>query len=169
MKLKMIALSSALLIAGAGMGFAQTATTPSTSTPPAARSTAPMATPPARTAPMAATTSPTAKQSASLTTADAQKLGNAWRASKVKGSSVYNDKNEKVGSIDDLIIDRNDHVVYAVLSVGGFLGMGNHLVAVPYDQLVINADNKGKVDKVIMRGATKDSLKAMPEFKYQNA
>jgi len=168
MKLKMIALSSALVIAGAGMGFAQTATTPPATNAPAAR-TAPMAAPPARTAPMAATTSPTAKQSASLSSADAQKLGNAWRASKVKGSSVYNDKNEKVGSIDDLIIDRNDHVVYAVLSVGGFLGMGNHLVAVPYDQLVINADNKGKVDKVIMRGATKDSLKAMPEFKYQNA
>jgi sporulation protein YlmC with PRC-barrel domain len=158
MNLKMIALSSTLLIAGAGMGFAQTATNPPVANPPAAR-TAPMAT---------TTTSPTAKQSAALTTADAQKLGNAWRASKVKGSSVYNDKNEKVGSIDDLIIDRNDHVVYAVLSVGGFLGMGNHLVAVPYDQLVINADNKGKVDKVIMRGATKDSLKAMPEFKYQN-
>jgi sporulation protein YlmC with PRC-barrel domain len=157
MNLKMIALSSTLLIAGAGMGFAQTATNPPVANPPAAR-----------TAPMATTTSPTIKQSAALTTADSQKLGNAWRASKVKGSSVYNDQNQKVGSIDDLIIDRNDHVVYAVLSVGGFLGMGNHLVAVPYDQLVINADNKGKVDKVIMRGATKDSLKAMPEFKYQN-
>jgi sporulation protein YlmC with PRC-barrel domain len=161
MKMKMIALSSALLIAGAGMGFAQTATNPpaNTANPPAAR-TAPMAT--------TTTASPTTKQSASLTSADTQKLGNAWRASKVNGASVYNDQNQKVGSIDDLIIDRNDHVVYAVLSVGGFLGMGNHLVAVPYDQLVINSDNKGKVDKVIMRGATKDSLKAMPEFKYQN-
>jgi sporulation protein YlmC with PRC-barrel domain len=160
MNLKMIALSSTLLIAGAGLGVAQTTTNPpaNTANPPAAR-----------TAPMATTTSPTAKQSASLTSADTQKLGNAWRASKVNGASVYNDKNEKVGSVDDLIIDRNDHVVYAVLSVGGFLGMGNHLVAIPYDQLVINADNKGKVDKVIMRGATKDSLKAMPEFKYSNA
>lgn len=160
MKLKMIALSSALLIAGAGLGFAQTTTNPpaNSANPPAAR-----------TAPMATTTSPTAKQSAALTSADTQKLGNAWRASKVNGASVYNDQNQKVGSIDDLIIDRNDHIVYAVLSVGGFLGMGNHLVAVPYDQLVINSDNKGKVDKVIMRGATKESLKAMPEFKYQNA
>lgn len=161
MKLKMIAMSSALLIAGAGIGFAQTTTNPpaTSANPPAAR-----------TAPMATTNpSPTAKQSASLSSADTQKLGNAWRASKVNGASVYNDKNEKVGSVDDLIIDRNDHVVYAVLSVGGFLGMGNHLVAVPYDQLVINTDNKGKVDKVVMRGATKDSLKAMPEFKYSNA
>jgi hypothetical protein len=160
MKLKMIALSSALLIAGAAMGFAQTATNPpaNTANPPAMRP-----------APMATTASPTARQSAALTSADTQKLGNAWRASKVNGASVYNDQNQRVGSIDDLIIDRNDHVVYAVLSVGGFLGMGNHLVAVPYDQLVINTDNKGKVDKVIMRGATKESLKAMPEFKYQNA
>ena len=160
MTMKMIALSSALLIAGAGLGFAQTATNPPANgaNPPAPR-TAPMAT---------TTTSPLAKQSAALTSTDTQKLGNAWRASKVSGAAVYNDKNEKVGSIDDLIIDRNDHVVYAVLSVGGFLGMGNHLIAIPYDQLAINADTKGKVDKVILRGATKDSLKAMPEFKYQN-
>jgi len=150
-----IALSTALLIGGAGLGFAQTA--------PTAPAPAPRA--PTATAPATTSASPTARQSAALTSADTQKLGNAWRASKVHGSSVYNDQNEKVGSIDDLIIDRNDHVVYAVLSVGGFLGMGNHLVAVPYDQLVINADAKGKVDKVILRGATKDSLKAMPEFK----
>src|SRR5581483_9761112 len=144
MKLKMIALSSALLVAGAGMGFAQTSTTPPAATAPAVRPAAPVAT----------TTSPTAKQSASLTSADTQKLGSAWRASKVNGSSVYNEKNEKVGSVDDLIIDRNDHVVYAVLSVGGFLGMRNHLVAVPYYHLTINTDNKGKVDKVILKGAT---------------
>src|SRR3954447_8899895 len=95
MKMKMIALSSALLIAGAGMGFAQTATNPpaNTANPPAAR-TAP-------TAPMATTTSPTTKQSASLSSADTQKLGNAWRASKVNGASVYNDQNQKVGSVDD--------------------------------------------------------------------
>jgi len=152
-----LALSSALLIAGAGGAFAQTSTAPA----PSARSD--MA------APMTSPASPTARQSAALTTADAQKLGNGWRASKIHGSSVYNDQNEKVGSIDDLIINRNDHVVYAVVSVGGFLGMGNHLVAVPYDQLKINTDNNGKVDKILLSGATKDGLKAMPEFKYANS
>jgi sporulation protein YlmC with PRC-barrel domain len=159
----MIALSSALLIAGAGAGFAQTATSPAPSTAPRTQ----MTTPPAATA-RTDMASPTARQSASLTTADAQKLGTGWRASKIHGTSVYNDQNQKVGSIDDLIINRDDHVVYAVVSVGGFLGMGNHLVAVPYDQLQINADAKGKVDKIMLRGATKDSLKAMPEFKYAN-
>ena len=160
MKLNAIALGSALLIAGAGVGFAQTSTNPAVPAP------APRAAMPSTSA---TAPSPTARQSASLTSADTQKLGDAWRASKIKGASVYNEKNEKVGSIDDLIIDRHDHVTYAVISVGGFLGMGNHLVAVRYDQLVINADNKGKVDKIVLNGATKDALKAMPEFKYSNA
>jgi sporulation protein YlmC with PRC-barrel domain len=154
MKRTILALSSALLVAGAGGAFAQTVQTPPSSTAPRTQTMAPA--------------SPTARQTAALTSADTQKLGTGWRASKIHGSSVYNDQNEKVGSIDDLIINRDDHVVYAVVSVGGFLGMGNHLVAVPYDQLKINTDNNGKVDKIQLNGATKDSLKSMPEFKYAN-
>jgi sporulation protein YlmC with PRC-barrel domain len=58
-----------------------------------------------------------------------------WRASKVVGLSVYNDQNENVGSINDLLMDKSGNIKAAVLSVGGFLGMGARYVAVSYDKL----------------------------------
>src|SRR5277367_684200 len=58
-----------------------------------------------------------------------------WRASKVVGLSVYNDNNESIGSINDLLTDRNGNIKAVVIGVGGFLGMGSHLVAVPFDKI----------------------------------
>ncbi len=58
-----------------------------------------------------------------------------WRASKVVGLNVYNDKNESIGSINDLLMDKDGGIKAAVISVGGFLGVGAHLVAVPYDKV----------------------------------
>jgi sporulation protein YlmC with PRC-barrel domain len=58
-----------------------------------------------------------------------------WRASKVAGLSVYNDNNESIGSINDLLMDKSGSVKAAVISVGGFLGVGARLVAVPYDKI----------------------------------
>jgi sporulation protein YlmC with PRC-barrel domain len=58
-----------------------------------------------------------------------------WRASKVVGLNVYNEKNENVGSINDLLMDKSGGIKAAVISVGGFLGMGARLVAVPYDKV----------------------------------
>jgi len=58
-----------------------------------------------------------------------------WRASKVAGLSVYNDSNESIGSINDLLMDKSGSVKAAVISVGGFLGVGARLVAVPYDKI----------------------------------
>lgn len=58
-----------------------------------------------------------------------------WRASKMSGLKVYNDANENIGSINELLMDKNGDVKIAVIGVGGFLGMGEHLVAVPYDKL----------------------------------
>jgi sporulation protein YlmC with PRC-barrel domain len=86
------------------------------------------------------------------------------RASKVVGASVYNDQNQSVGSIDDVLMSDNDHKAgTAVISVGGFLGMGAKLVSVPFDQLKIEND------KIVMTGATKASLEGMPEYHYGNA
>jgi hypothetical protein len=65
------------------------------------------------------------------------------------------------GKIDDIIIDQNN-VMFAVLQVGGFLGVGSHLVAVPYDSLKVAEDGK----KVELPGASKDELKKLAEFKY---
>src|SRR4029077_3211767 len=58
-----------------------------------------------------------------------------WRTSKVVGLSVYNDNNASSGSINDLLMDKSGNIKAAVLSVGGFLGMGAQLVAVPYDKV----------------------------------
>ncbi len=58
-----------------------------------------------------------------------------WRASKLVGVNVYNDANEKIGDINDVILDKSGKVENVVLGVGGFLGMGEHYVAVAYDKL----------------------------------
>jgi sporulation protein YlmC with PRC-barrel domain len=73
--------------------------------------------------------------SASSATISSSSLQSDWRASKVVGLKVYNDSNESVGSINDLLMDKSGAVKIAVIGVGGFLGMGEHLVAVPYDKL----------------------------------
>ncbi|TXH85510.1 MAG: PRC-barrel domain containing protein [Rhizobium sp.] len=101
-----------------------------------------------------------------------------WRASKVIGVNVYNNANEKVGEISEIIIDSAGKVESAVLSVGGFLGMGEHLVAVPMNELKF-ANEAGKTttgstssntkewypDRAVLN-VTKDQLKSMPQFKY---
>lgn len=58
-----------------------------------------------------------------------------WRASKINGLSVYNRDNQQLGTVDDVILSQNGQVESVVLSVGGFLGIGDHLVAVPFNQL----------------------------------
>ena len=58
-----------------------------------------------------------------------------WRASKIVGLSVYNDNNESLGSINDLLTDKNGNIKAAVIGVGGFLGVGEHLVAVPFEKI----------------------------------
>ena len=63
-----------------------------------------------------------------------------WRASKVVGLNVYNEKNENVGSINDLLMDKSGGIKAAVISVGGFLGMGARLVAVPFDKIKFSTE-----------------------------
>lgn len=83
------------------------------------------------------------------------------RASKVIGSNVYNDRNETIGSVDDLLIGTGNAPT-AILSVGGFLGIGAKLVSVPFDQLRWNSEN----DRWVLNGVTKESLTALPSFSY---
>jgi sporulation protein YlmC with PRC-barrel domain len=71
---------------------------------------------------------------APATASDSSLQGN-WRASKVVGLSVYNDNNESLGSINDLLMDRNGNIKAVVIGVGGFLGVGEHLVAIPLDKI----------------------------------
>ena len=72
-----------------------------------------------------------APQTLSMMKVDPQSLATGYRTSKVVGSAVVNEANETVGTIDDLIVTPSEKVPYAVLSVGGFLGMGTKYVVVP--------------------------------------
>jgi sporulation protein YlmC with PRC-barrel domain len=138
---------------------------------------------------------------------DSTSYQGTWRASKLVGLSVYNDNNESLGSINDLLTDKSGNIKAVVIGVGGFLGVGEHLVAVPLDKIkfvnepvvyagasapktatntspnstlppsstTTGASNTAPVaaskpnpwypDHAVF-SATKDQLKAMPEFKY---
>jgi sporulation protein YlmC with PRC-barrel domain len=137
-------------------------------------------------------------------TSDTSSLQGNWRASKIAGLSVYNDKNESVGSINDLLTDKSGNIKAVVIGVGGFLGVGEHLVAVPFDKVKFVSEpvaytgaagapgtaktssnmgpstttgaattalaatskaNPWYPDHAVFN-ATKDELKAMPEFTY---
>jgi sporulation protein YlmC with PRC-barrel domain len=99
---------------------------------------------------------------AQLVEVDEKPLAEAYRASKLIGASVVNDKDQKIGNVDDLIVTPTDRVLFAVISVGGFLGINGRLVAVPYSSLTV--DDKGR--KVVLPGASKDALSKLPAFHY---
>jgi len=140
-----------------------------------------------------------AAYAAETTTTDRSNINTAvhkegqWRSSKLIGVNVYNDNNDKIGDIQELIVDKSGKVDEVVLGVGGFLGMGEHYVAVPMEKLkwvdepvktsstsmapadksTVGANNrparaaneKWYPDHAVYN-ATKDQLKAMPQFKY---
>jgi len=103
-----------------------------------------------------------APQTVSLMKVDPASLATGYRTSKVVGSTVVNETNQTVGTIDDLIVTPTEKVPFAVLSVGGFLGMGTKYVVVPFSSLQV------KDKQMVLPGVTKDSLMALPEFKYNN-
>jgi sporulation protein YlmC with PRC-barrel domain len=136
----------------------------------------------------------------------------SWRASKMVGLSVYNDKNESIGSINDMLTEKDGKIKAVVIGVGGFLGVGEHLVAIPFEKVKFVSEpivytgasstqpagnrpaestttgaantstaptstapsatptvkaNPWYPDHAVFN-ATKDELKAMPEFKYSS-
>jgi hypothetical protein len=97
-----------------------------------------------------------------LIVVDVIKVADGYRASKLRGTTVTNPKNEKIGDLDDLIIGQ-DRVLFAIIQAGGFLGIGSHLIAVPYTSLQINEDGS----RIVLPGATKEQVKGLPEFKYR--
>jgi sporulation protein YlmC with PRC-barrel domain len=76
------------------------------------------------------------------------------------GKTVYNDSGQKVGTVEDLIISPARNVSYVIVGAGGFVGIGRHDVAVPVSQI------QDKAGKLVMAGATKESIKDMPVFTY---
>lgn len=100
-------------------------------------------------------------QTVQLVDVDVKAVGEGFRASKLLGTKVENEKNEKIGTLDDLVIT-TDRKLFAVLQVGGFLGLGGYLVALPYESLAI--DDHGR--KITLTGASKDAVQKLPEFQY---
>jgi hypothetical protein len=106
-----------------------------------------------------------APQTVTLMKVDPQTLATGYRTSEMVGATVVNEANETVGTIDDLTVGTIDDLIvtpggqapYAVLSVGGFLGLGTKYVVVPL---------KIVDKKMVLPGGTKDALEALPEFKY---
>jgi hypothetical protein len=90
-----------------------------------------------------------------------QKLAHGWSIKKsALGEPVYNEQNEKIGKVEDVIIDPDKSLSYFIVSTGGFLGMAKHDVAIPVDQM------KRESGKFTIPGATKDKLKNMAAFQY---
>ena len=124
-------------------------------------------------------------------------LKGTWRSTKLIGLDVYNRADEKLGDINEVLLDKDGKVKAVVIGVGGFLGMGEHDIAVSMDKLkfmeephksATRADTKSDAktttgaataparrdaatdwvpDHAVM-DATKDQLKAMPQFKYSS-
>jgi sporulation protein YlmC with PRC-barrel domain len=96
-----------------------------------------------------------------VTVTELQEVAKGWSVKHtILGQHVYNDKNERIGTVDDLIVTPDKAVSYAIVNAGGFLGLAKHYVAIPVSQFKL-------VDKkLVLPGATKDALKASPEFQY---
>jgi sporulation protein YlmC with PRC-barrel domain len=143
-----------------------------------------------------------ATTAAPAATSDPSSFKGSWRTSKLVGLNVYNDSNESIGSVNDMLTDKSGDIKAVVIGVGGFLGIGEHLVAVPIDKVkfvdepiaytgassapasggarpststtttgaattapAVAKKNPWYPDHAVF-SATKDQLKAMPEFKY---
>jgi hypothetical protein len=93
--------------------------------------------------------------------AELREIATGWSAKRqVLGRPVFNKKNEKVGTIDDIIISPDKAVSYAIVGAGGFLGVAKHDVAISVNQFT-QTDGK-----LTLAGATKDAIRAMPPFEY---
>jgi len=96
-----------------------------------------------------------------ISVSELSSVATGWSAKRqVIGQTVYNDRNEAIGKVDDVIIAPDKFLSYAIIGAGGFLGVGKHDVAVPVGNFELNAG------KLVLAGATKDALKAMPPFEY---
>ena len=95
-----------------------------------------------------------------VTVAEIDVVAHGFRATKLLNKDVYNDQDKKIGKVEDFIIAPDGKLSLAIVEVGGFLGLGKHRVAVNVDKL------KEIYPKMVLPGATKEELKAMPKFEY---
>jgi sporulation protein YlmC with PRC-barrel domain len=113
----------------------------------------------------AAAGAPAAGGGGALAAVDSASMRDARRASRVIGAAVYNENNESIGEVDDIVLPGNGGAPVAVVSVGGFLGIGAKLVAVPYERL----RTAGERNRWTLTGAaSRDDLNRLPTFTYEN-
>ncbi|MDK1488712.1 PRC-barrel domain-containing protein [Sinorhizobium sp. 7-81] len=152
--------------------FAQQTTTPPPPAEPAPTEMQPGGTTPPATEPPAADQAqkppPAGTEAPADTTAEADYLteqkDDQIATSTYVGQSVYNAADESIGEINDLIIKKDGGVEAAVIGVGGFLGIGEKNVAVPFDRIEI-AEQADTAALKLTTTETADTLKAAPEFK----
>ena len=94
-----------------------------------------------------------------LVVVDVRAVALGYRATRLIGREVRNERGEEIGKIDDLIVGR-DKVLFAIIGVGGFLGIGEHLIAIPYNTLAVTNQS------IVLRGATKAALGKLPAFHH---
>jgi len=153
MNLKVL-LAATAIPALATVAYAQT-TTPAPSTTPSATAPAPSSTTPS------ATTNDTVMAPEWYS----QQQGE-WRTSKLVGSKVKNKAGDTIGDINEIILTNDGSAAAAVIGVGGFLGVGQKDVAVPFESLQIQRkQNSSSIDKITVT-YTKDQLSNAPKFAY---
>jgi sporulation protein YlmC with PRC-barrel domain len=86
-----------------------------------------------------------------------------WRASSLIGQSVYNRANERIGEVNELVVERDGRVSAAIIGVGGFLGIGERNVAVNFSAIQMNNDSNGAARAVI--DIERNALREAPEFR----
>lgn len=131
-------------------------TTPSTPAPDAATPAASGTT----TTPNAAPTPPMSQENADMDKQHQNISGISVNKS-IMGKAVYNEADEKVGDINDVVLTTDGQAAYFIVGAGGFLGMGEHDVAIPYEKIQKNGD------KLVLPGFTKDQLKALPKVEVK--
>jgi sporulation protein YlmC with PRC-barrel domain len=96
-----------------------------------------------------------------ITVTETAQVAMGWSVKKgILGKTVYNDAGARIGKVADLIISPDRNVSYVIVGAGGFIGIGRHDVAIPIKQI---QDHAGKL---VMAGATKDTIQSMPAFNY---
>ncbi|CBS87397.1 PRC-barrel domain-containing protein [Azospirillum lipoferum] len=153
MRRTLIATAATLaLLSGAAVAQTTSPTVgnPSSSTPSMSNSASPDSATTGGTAGSSATSGATGGQLAS--------------ADELIGKNVYGRDNEKIGEVDDVILDANGQAKQLVVSSGGFLGIGEKQVAVDYTAANWDSQN----DRLNLAGMSREDVKAMPEFEYDD-
>ena len=109
---------------------------------------------------------PAAAQVAGSTTlgvsvAELRDVMEGWSAKRqILGQYVYSDNQERIGTVEDIIVAPDKKVSYGIVGAGGFLGLDRHDVAIPVNQFKLTDG------KLMLPGASKEALLKMPTFEY---